>query len=141
MPAPADHLHRIAVNAGAPLELDVPTIIGRRPSGPRVPGPVAPRLLTVTSSTSAVSATHLTVHQRGSSVVVTDMHSTNGTVVTMPGLAPVLLRPGESIVAVPGTLVNIGDGNIVEILPDPRLVANPRSTARHRGTSPVEVTS
>jgi hypothetical protein len=50
-------------------------------------------------------------------VVVTDLRSTNGTVVTMPGRPALTLRQGESVVVVPGTVVDIGDGNIVEILP------------------------
>jgi pSer/pThr/pTyr-binding forkhead associated (FHA) protein len=64
-----------------------------------------------------VSSTHLEVRQVGASVVITDLRSTNGSVVSAPGAAPRKLRQGESVVVSPGTLVDIGDGNIVEILP------------------------
>ena len=39
----------------------------------------------------------------------------------MPGAMPLTMRAGESLVAVPGTIVEIGDGNGIEILPPPRL--------------------
>ncbi|WP_370263792.1 hypothetical protein [Cryobacterium sp. TMT2-23] len=50
-------------------------------------------------------------------MVVTDLGSTNGTIVTAPRGRGQRLRPGESLVALPGTKVDIGDGNIIEILP------------------------
>jgi pSer/pThr/pTyr-binding forkhead associated (FHA) protein len=64
-----------------------------------------------------VSASHLEIRQLGASVVVTDLRSTNGSVVAVPGSAPHTLRQGESMVVTPGTLVDIGDGNVIEILP------------------------
>ena len=57
------------------------------------------------------------MRQLGSSVVVTDTRSTNGSVVALPGSVPRRLRQGESVVVVPGTMVDIGDGNVVHILP------------------------
>ncbi|MHB1171955.1 MAG: FHA domain-containing protein, partial [Lacisediminihabitans sp.] len=76
----------------------------------------------VPSPLREVSGTHVEVRQEGASVIVTDLRSTNGTVVSIPGAAPLKLRQGESVVVVPGTLVDIGDGNILEILPIPRFV-------------------
>jgi hypothetical protein len=111
------------VNTHAPIPLDVPAFIGRRPIPPRVPGVVAPRLVRVPSPLQEVSGTHLEVSQQGSSVVVTDLKSTNGTIVRMPGVPPLKLRQGESVVVLPGTLVDIGDGNVLEILPMRRLIA------------------
>ena len=35
----------------------------------------------------------------------------------MPGRSPVKLGQGESLVVVPGTVVDIGDGNLIEVLP------------------------
>ncbi|MEO7123745.1 MAG: FHA domain-containing protein [Lacisediminihabitans sp.] len=105
----------------APISLDVPVLIGRKPAAPRIPGNVLPRLVRVSSPLSEVSGTHLELRQEGSSVIVTDLRSTNGTIVRMPGFRPVKLRQGESLVVRPGTLVDIGDGNVFEILPPPRL--------------------
>lgn len=113
--------YRFRVNDGRVLDLAGPVILGRRPSLPRiVRGPV-PDLVRVDSPTGEVSSTHVELRQQGSTVIVTDLRSTNGTVVTVPGMAPQTLRQGESLVAVPGTLVDIGDGNRVEILPVGRL--------------------
>jgi hypothetical protein len=49
-------------------------------------------------------------------IVATDMRSTNGTVVNVPGSAPRTLLRGESAVVTPGSLVDLGDGNVLELL-------------------------
>jgi hypothetical protein len=98
--------------------LDAVSYVGRRPSSPRIIYGLMPRLVRVPSPRQEVSSTHIEVRQLGSSVVLTDMRSTNGSVVFPPGGgAPRKLRQGESVVATPGTLVDIGDGNVIEILP------------------------
>lgn len=104
-----------------PVILDAPTRLGRRPSPPRIPAGVAPRLIRVASPSNEVSASHLEVRQVGSSVIVTDLRSTNGSLVIQPGSVPRKLRQGESVVVSPGALVDIGDGNILQILPMQRL--------------------
>ncbi|MBF0670980.1 MAG: FHA domain-containing protein [Salinibacterium sp.] len=116
-PSPAASTYRFTVNSHEPIELDRPAHIGRRPSLPRVPQRVRPRLVRVPSPKQEVSSTHLEVRQEGASVILTDLRSTNGTTVTMPGATPRALRPGESLVVTPGTVVDIGDGNVLEILP------------------------
>ena len=117
---PARRLHGVRA-AGRDLRLDVPVVVGRRPSGPRVPGPEQPVLVRVHSATGEVSSTHVRVEQQGDTVVVTDLRSTNGTVVALPGRVPVRLRQGESAVALAGTIVDIGDGNLLEVLPPQRI--------------------
>lgn len=110
--------YRVSVGAHAePIALDRPCVVGRRPSAPRIPQGPAPRLVRVASPLKEVSATHLEVRQLGSSVIVTDLRSTNGSVVLVPGSVPRKLRQGESVVVSPGTLVDIGDDNIIQILP------------------------
>lgn len=121
-PSPAAaSTYRFTVNLHEPIELDRPAHIGRKPSLPRVPQRVRPRLVRVPSPKQEVSSTHLEVRQEGASVIVTDLRSTNGTTVTMPGATPRALRPGESLVVTPGTVVDIGDGNVLEVLPLQRL--------------------
>lgn len=115
--AVAPSVYRLRVNSHEPIALDRPAHIGRRPSLPRVPQRVRPRLVRVPSPLQEVSSTHLEVRQEGASLVITDLRSTNGTVVTMPGSRPRSLRPGESLVVTPGTIIDIGDGNVLEILP------------------------
>ena len=104
--------------------LDAPVVVGRRPTAPRVSTGAPVALVVVPSPTGEVSSSHVRVEQVGATVVVTDLRSTNGTVVTMPGRLPVTLRQGESSVALAGTIVDVGDGNLLEILPPPRPAAH-----------------
>jgi len=99
-----------------PVPLDSTVFVGRKPVEPRIPGVEHPRLIAVSSPRSEVSGTHLEIRQRGSSVIVTDLRSTNGSVVVIPGSAPRRIRQGESVVVTPGTFIDIGDGNLIEIL-------------------------
>lgn len=97
--------------------LDVESYVGRRPSSPRILSGRMPRLVRVPSPAQEVSSTHIEVRQLGASVVVTDLKSTNGSVIVAPGAQLRKLRQGESVVVIPGTLIDIGDGNVLEILP------------------------
>jgi hypothetical protein len=97
--------------------LDAVSYVGRRPSSPRIIYGQMPRLVRVPSPRQEVSSTHVELRQLGASVVLTDMRSTNGSIVFPPVGEPRKLRQGESVVATPGTLVDIGDGNVIEILP------------------------
>ncbi|WP_150308454.1 FHA domain-containing protein [Planctomonas psychrotolerans] len=105
------------VGRGAPISLDSAVYLGRKPSPPRVPRGPLPTLIRVDSPSQEVSSTHAEIRQEGSAVVVTDLRSTNGTGVCVPGAPRLTLRQGESIVVAPGTLIDLGDGNVVEILP------------------------
>lgn len=106
-----------SVNRTAPIGLDAPALLGRRPALPRIVGERPQRLVRVPSPLHEVSATHLELRQQGALVIVTDLRSTNGSVVRIPGRDAVKLRQGESVVVAPGTVIDIGDGNLVEILP------------------------
>lgn len=102
--------------AGDIIPLDVPCYIGRKPRAPRIVPGVAPRLVTVASPHKEVSGTHLEAREVGSAVVVTDLKSTNGTIVLVPGSQPRTLRQGESLVVSPGTLIDLGDDIVVQVL-------------------------
>ena len=102
---------------GEERRLDAVYFLGRRPRSPRITDGLLPRLITVASPTSAVSATHLEIRQEGDTVVVTDLHSTNGTIVNPPRGRTQRLGSGQSLVVAAGTTVDIGDGNIIEVLP------------------------
>lgn len=99
------------------IVLDRPAYVGRNPAPPRIPGGHPPRLVTVQSPRSEVSSSHVEVRQLGATVIVTDLKSTNGSIVVVPGHGARVLRHGESMVVSPGTLVDIGDGNVIEITP------------------------
>ena len=111
-PPPAAFAARLP--SGDTIALDAPLLVGRKPTTQRVESGVTPRLVTVTSPTQEVSSTHARIEQAGDAVVVTDLRSTNGTVVTGPA-GRQRLRPGESVVVLAGARVEIGDGNIIEI--------------------------
>ncbi len=112
---PIDYSFRI--NTHDPIALDKPALIGRRPSLPRVTPGRAPRLVRVPSPQREVSGTHVELRQQGTLVIVTDLRSANGSTVQLPGRDAVRLVGGESLVVIPGTVIDIGDGNLVEILP------------------------
>jgi hypothetical protein len=104
------------VGTNDPVGLESPVLIGRHPRLPRIMSGRAPRLVDVPSPSREISGTHIELRQEGAMVVVTDLRSTNGTVVRAPGREPVKLRQGESVVVMPGTFVDIGDHTLVEIL-------------------------
>jgi hypothetical protein len=115
-PVAAQQFYRFRIGRTV-VWLDAVSYVGRRPSSPRIIYGQMPRLVRVPSPRQEVSSTHVEVRQLGASVVLTDMRSTNGSIVFPPGGQPRKLRQGESVVATPGTLVDIGDGNVIEILP------------------------
>ncbi|MBK4347511.1 FHA domain-containing protein [Lacisediminihabitans changchengi] len=105
------------VNNGRAVSLESPVLIGRAPTPPRIPTGERPVLARVESPNKEVSGTHLELRQHGALVIATDLRSTNGTTVTPPGRGTQKLRQGESVVVQPGTVIDIGDSNVVEILP------------------------
>ena len=112
---------RFALQIGthAPIPLEVPAYVGRRPSTPRITGNRMPRLVMVPSPSREVSSTHVEVRQEGGAVVVTDLGSTNGTIVTSGGFPPRGLRQGESVVVGAGSVVDIGDGIRIVVIAAP----------------------
>lgn len=117
---PAGHrVHAIHIGNHQAIPLDAPALIGRRPSSPRIAGSVHPKLIRVPSPTREISSTHVEIRQEGSAVVVTDLDSTNGTLVSVPGFSSRKLRQGESVAVTPGTVVELGDGITIRILPLP----------------------
>ncbi|MFB2598320.1 FHA domain-containing protein [Herbiconiux sp. P17] len=102
------------------LELTGAVVIGRRPQARRSadrPFTLAPAqaLITVDSPAQEVSANHVEIALSGRTVVVTDLRSTNGTTVRLPGRPAVRLRQGDSVVASGSAIVEIGDGNVIHI--------------------------
>lgn len=70
----------------------------------------------VPSPLREVSSTHVEIRQEAETVVVTDLGSTNGTSVLVPGLPLRSLRQGESFVVGAGSVVDIGDGIRIAIV-------------------------
>jgi hypothetical protein len=108
--------HRLRMADGVIVNLDLTVYLGRDPSVPRIASDRRVRLVAVPSRDKQVSATHLEIRTAGDIVVATDMLSTNGSIVTVPGSASRTLLRGESAVVTPGTLIDLGDGNVLEVL-------------------------
>ncbi|MCY1695603.1 FHA domain-containing protein [Curtobacterium sp. SL109] len=106
------------------IRLDRPVVVGRRPALPRVVRGPEPELVVVRSPSGQVSSSHVAFHAEGEAAVVDDLHSTNGTVVRPAGAAAYRMPSGASIVALTGTVVEIGDGIGIEIL-SPHLRVRP----------------
>lgn len=90
--------------------LGQPVLIGRAPSVSKVSGGHMPRLVTVGSADQDISRNHVQLSVEGDTVVVTDLHSRNGTIVVLPGKAPQKLRQGEPTSVIVGTVVDLGGG-------------------------------
>jgi hypothetical protein len=113
--------YRVKMADGVVVSLDLTVYLGRRPSVPRIASDRRVRLVAVPSVKKEVSATHLELRQTGEAVVATDMRSTNGSTIIVPGSKPRTLLRGESAVVTPGTLIDLGDGNMLELLSPDRL--------------------
>lgn len=101
---------------GAEAQLDAPVVIGRAPSADRSTAE-NPRLMTVLSPGHDISRTHAQVEPDGWEIVVTDLHSTNGSAVVLggPEIVRRRLAPGESMVVPLGSVLELGDGVSVAI--------------------------
>ncbi|MCS5719895.1 FHA domain-containing protein [Herbiconiux sp. CPCC 205763] len=113
-------LYEIRVGDQPVLELTGAVVIGRRPQPRRSPDRLftqapAQALITVDSPDQEVSANHVEIALSGRTVVVTDLRSTNGTTVRIPGRPAMRLRQGDSVVASGSAIVEIGDGNVIHI--------------------------
>jgi len=112
IPAP-----RLRMPDGAVVVVAAGTVyVGRQPTLPRVPASGIPQLVAVDSPGREVSSTHLAISAVGGAIVVRDMLSTNGTVVKTPGVPARTLLRGESAVVTAGTTLDLGDGNVIEVL-------------------------
>ena len=95
---------------GSTAEVDRPVLIGRAPSPDRSSSR-SPRLMTVPSANHDISRTHLEVAPAGWQIVVTDLNSTNGTVLVRPGAVDrQQLAPGEPVPVQLGSVIELGDG-------------------------------
>jgi hypothetical protein len=84
-------------------------IVGRAPSVSKISGGQIPRLVTLTGNDD-ISRNHAQFAVEGGTVVVTDLHSRNGTTVILPGRPPQLLRAGEPTSVLVDTIVDLGGG-------------------------------
>ncbi|HEY5786815.1 MAG TPA: FHA domain-containing protein, partial [Microlunatus sp.] len=81
-----------------------------------------PALMRVPSPGQDISRTHLLVSPDDWEIRLTDLHSTNGTLIVRPGpgVERLQLQPGEPYAVVVGTVVELGDGVAVLVDGPPR---------------------
>ncbi|NYE72662.1 FHA domain-containing protein [Microlunatus parietis] len=105
---------------GVTAELDGAVVIGRAPNADRSTAE-NPSLMTVLSPGHDISRTHAQVEAEGWEIVVTDLHSTNGTAVVLggPDIVRRRLAPGESMVVPLGSILELGDGVSIAVDPAP----------------------
>lgn len=116
--APALQLERLD---GSRESLSRPVLIGRSPSavgaGAGSGTGAEPRMITILDDPD-ISRTHLRVAVEGDAVVVTDLGSKNGTLITVPGASPRKLRASEPTVVLPGTRIDLGGGAVFTVRED-----------------------
>ena len=121
-PAPqvlAQPVARLTFSSGDVVEVDRAVIVGRAPEARRFTSTEQPRLVTVPSPNQEISSTHLEIRPGAGadhgSAVVTDLGSTNGTVLQQPGLPSEDLKPGIAVQLIPGAIIDLGDGVTIQV--------------------------
>lgn len=101
---------RVRLSNGRVVELERPVVIGRRPRSTRASGAELPTLIAVDSPEGDISRSHVEIRAEGEHVLVTDLATTNGTVLRRVGQDPVRLHPNEPTMVVTGDVLDLGDG-------------------------------
>ncbi len=105
---------------GETVGVDRAILVGRSPEARRFASGDQPRLVSVPSPHQEISSTHLEIRPGSGadhgSAVVTDLGSTNGSVLVQPGLPPEDLTPGVAVQLIPGAIVDLGDGVTIQVI-------------------------
>lgn len=107
---------KLVLSSGQVVNLDRTILIGRAPIVSRVSNRDLPRLVTVESPNHDISRTHAQVKAEGDRVFVTDLDSTNGVLLALPGEPPARIRTGVPTVLPVGATVDIGDGVTFQVV-------------------------
>jgi hypothetical protein len=99
----------LRLSTGDVIALDRSVVMGRSPRTD-LDGEDRPHVVKLPSADGEISRTHLQVTLDGWHVLVTDLKSTNGTLVTLPGRESEQLRPHDPLPIQPGTLVTLAGG-------------------------------
>jgi hypothetical protein len=111
---------RLVFSSGEDVLVDRVVLVGRAPEARHPTEAGEPRLVAVPSPHHEISSTHLEIRPGSGAdhgtAVVTDLGSTNGTLLVQPGLPPEDLHPGVAVQLIPGAVVDLGDGVTVQVL-------------------------
>lgn len=106
--------YTLALSTGGVESLDGIALVGRSPSVSKVSGGLVPKLIAIPGDQD-ISRNHVQFAVEGGTVVVTDLHSRNGTTISLPGKPPQLLRQGESTSVLVDTVVDLGGGVTITV--------------------------
>jgi hypothetical protein len=99
----------LRMSTGDLVTLDRGVVLGRSPDADRLVHGERPHVVKLPSPGQDISRTHLEVSLEDWHVLVTDLNSTNGTLITRPGQEPERLRPDQPTMIEPGTVVSLAD--------------------------------
>lgn len=109
---------KLVFSTGDVVDVDRTIIVGRAPEARRFASSDQPFMVTVASPHHEISSTHLEIRPGAGadhgSAVVTDLGSTNGTVLVQPGLPPEDLQAGIAVSLIPGAILDLGDGVTIQ---------------------------
>ena len=109
---------KLIVSTGEVIDVDRVILVGRAPEARNFASSDQPHLVTVASPHHEISSTHLEIRPGAGAdhgmAVVTDMGSTNGTVLVQPGLPPEDLQAGMAVSLIPGAILDLGDGVTIQ---------------------------
>ncbi|WP_297747036.1 FHA domain-containing protein [uncultured Tessaracoccus sp.] len=108
-------LAAVISNQGDGADLVSGVVVGRSPDGAR--GPRGSYLMRVSSSGNDISRNHILITPNEWNIVLTDLHSTNGTLVRPPGEPEFELRDGRSVTVEIGTELLLDDQVRLKIVP------------------------
>ena len=119
-PVTARPVARLVFSSGETVEVDRAVLVGRAPEASRHIRSEDPRLVAVPSPHHEISSTHLEIRPGSGadhgSAVVTDLGSTNGTMLVQPGLPPEDLQAGVAVQLIPGAVIDLGDGVSIQVV-------------------------
>lgn len=100
----------LEVESGERFVVDTKALVGRNPQAPDGSGWI---LIKVEDPTRSVSKTHAELGVDTAGLWLTDRGSTNGTVVSAPGLPPRVAEPGARVRVPVGSTIHVGDRRVV----------------------------
>jgi len=119
-PVTARPVARLVVPDGKTVDVDRVVLVGRAPEPRRADAGDVPHLVAVSSPHHEISSTHLEVRPGSGAdhgaAVVTDLGSTNGTLLVQPGLPPEDLKAGVAVQLLPGAVLDLGDGVTIQVV-------------------------
>lgn len=99
----------LKLSTGDVVTLDRGVLLGRSPSAEFDGKGERPHVVRLPSQGQDISRTHAEIRIDGWHVLITDLDSTNGTMITVPGEEPRRLRPHDPTMIPPGTVVSLAD--------------------------------